>query len=145
MKKPFVFLGLVITAVVLAVPLAGCSGEVSFTTANLSDVHMATSVDQDTMAPIETTTTYTPESPIFYCTVRLANAPDDTEIKAEWIFLEGELDVTDYVIYEDMITTGGEGYVVFSLQADTLWPRGDYRVILYVDDKESQSIDFTVE
>ena len=115
MKKLFVVLGAVIASTaILAVPLCSCQGEISFTTATLSDVKMATSVDPTTMEPI---------------------------------YVQGEMEVTDFLLYEDMIAYGGDGDIAFSLETDGdyLWPTGDYKVILYVDDKESTSIDFTVE
>ena len=148
MKKLFVVLGAVIASTaILAVPLCSCQGEISFTTATLSDVKMATSVDPTTMEPVDVVTNFTPDVPILFCTMKLSNAPDDTEVKAEWIYVQGEMEVTDFLLYEDMIAYGGDGDIAFSLETDGdyLWPTGDYKVILYVDDKESTSIDFTVE
>lgn len=147
MKKLFVVMGAVVAVAMLAVPLCGCETEISFTTATLSNAQMAASIDPVTLEPVDVVTQYTPESPIFYCSAELSHAPDDTEITAEWIYVQGEAEeLAGFVLYEDMITTAGAGYIAFSLENDAgLWPRGDYQVILYIDGKESQSIDFTVE
>ena len=147
MKKLSVVLGAVIAAVaILAVPICSCQGEISFTTATLSNAKMASSIDENTLEPVEVTTTFAPDAPIMYCTAEMSHAPDETEIKVQWIYVEGEMeDLTDFLLYEDMIITGGDGYVAFSLESEALWPRGEYKVILYIDDKESQSVNFTVE
>lgn len=146
MKKAILTVAVVTASLLLAIPLIGCQGEVSFTTASLSKATMAESVNETTMEPIEKTTVFTPDVPVMYCTVKLSNAPSDTEVKAEWIYVEGEAEgVTDYLIYEDTITIEGTRYLGFSLTSDTLWPRGAYKVVLYVDGEESLSVPFTVE
>ena len=150
MKKwAILTVAVVTTSLLLAIPLIGCQGEVGFTatTASLSEATMAKGIDETTNKPIDKTQVFTPDAPEFFCSAKLSNAPSDTEIKAEWIYIEGEAEgVTDYIIDEFSVITEGTRYVGFSLERpDPGWPRGEYKVVLYVDGKESLSVPFAVE
>jgi hypothetical protein len=78
----------------------------------------------------------------FYLIVELTNAPNDTEVRAEWRYIEGavlqELESTE--------VQNGTGTVVFSLQPreDRLWELGEYEVRLFVNDDQKKSIKFVV-
>lgn len=149
MKKAILTVAVVTTSLLLAIPLIGCQGEVGFTatTASLSEATMAKGIDETTNKPIDKTQVFTPDAPEFFCSAKLSNAPSDTEIKAEWIYVQGEAGgVTDYIIEEVTVTSEGTGYIGFPLpRPDTAWPRGAYKVVLYVDGEESLSVPFTVE
>ena len=138
---------IMIASLILAIPLTGCEGEISVTTASLSKAAMAKSVDETTKQPIEAASVFTSDTPVIYCTVKLSNAPSDTEIKAEWIYVEGEAEeMTNYLIDEDISIAEGTQYLSFSeARPETGWPRGEYKVVLYIDGKESLSVPFTVE
>lgn len=73
--------------------------------------------------------------------------PPDTEVKAEWIYVQGELEGTEnYLIDDYSLTAEGTLYLSFSLtEPDAGWPKGEYKVILYVDGKEKLSVPFTVQ
>ena len=132
---------------VLVFPLAGCTGEVGFTTASLSKATMCKSVDSETREPVEPTNVFTPDTPEIFCSVNLSNAPSDTEVSSEWIYVKSELeDVADYLIDEVSITTDGTRYVPFSVpRPDNGWPTGDYKVVLYLDGNEKTSVTFKVQ
>ena len=132
---------------VLAFPLAGCTGEVSFTTASLSKATMCNSVDSETREPVEPTSVFSPDTPEIFCSVSLSNAPSDTEVSSEWIYVEGEMeDASDYLIDEVSIITDGTRYVSFSIpKPDSGWPTGDYKVVLYLDGTEKTSVTFKVQ
>ena len=137
---------LILASLLLAIPLIGCEGEVSFTTASLSEATMCTSVDED-MRPLDATDVFTVDTPEIICSVKLSHAPPDTEVTAEWIYVEGEWEgVTDYLLGEYEFTADGTGYLSFYLTPPVEgWPRGYYKVVLYVDGKEELSVPFTVE
>jgi len=137
---------LVIAIVSAAMPCAaGCEGEVSFTTAKLSEATMAQGVN-DENKPVNPTNTFAPDSPQIWCSVKLSNAPEDTEVNSIWIYVGGELeDVTDFEIDQFSVVTDGTRYISFSMnRPDNGWPRGDYELGLYVDGKESETLPFSV-
>ncbi len=144
-KKPSIFIvATLVASLLLAIPLAGCEGEISFTTASLSEVTMCLSVDEEGR-PVSTTALFATDAPEIYTSAKLSNAPPDTEVKLKWIYIKGEADVSDYLIDETSRITEGSGYFSGSLTrpADG-WPRGDYKVVWYVDGKEKLSLYFTV-
>jgi hypothetical protein len=134
----------ILVSLLVAMPLIGCEVGCSVTTASLSEATMCTNVDEDGR-PIDATDVFAVDTPEIFCSVKLSHAPPDTEVKAEWIYVEGEADVTDYFIDDYTLTADGTLYLSFSLVSSDLWPRGDYKVVLYVDGKEKLSVPFTVE
>lgn len=124
--------------------LSACS--VSFTTASLSDPSMAKSVDSTTYEAVTKSSVFTTADPVIYCSVKLSNAPSDTEVKSQWIYVQGEADMNNYLINETPINTDGTRYVAFSLEKPTAgWPKGDYVVKLLVDGKEKLQVPFKVQ
>ncbi len=146
MQRSVVHVSSVLLAMILVVAvLSGCSGEVSFTTASLSEATMCAEVDSE-YRPVNPTTEFGVNTPEIYCSVKLSNAPDDTAVMAQWVYVRGEAQgVTDYVIDEVNYVGGGTGYIGFSLsRPDGGWPVGEYVVNLFVDGKEKESVPFTV-
>jgi len=126
--------------------IVGCEGEVSYTTASLSEATMARGVD-DENKPVSPTTVFTPDTEEIFCSVKLSNAPADTEISSVWIYVGGEVeDLADYEIDSYLLTADGTRYLQFSMtKPDNDWPRGEYKLVLYVEGKESVTLPFSVE
>ncbi len=146
MNKRRAGLGLLsVLLLLLSVPLAGCSGEVSFTTASLSEATMSLGVDADSR-PVNPTSRFAPDTSEIFCSVKLSSAPPGTEVLSEWIYLRGELEgVTDHVVDTYAVTTDGTRYLQFSMTIpDAGWPVGEYALVLYVDGKEKVTLPFTV-
>lgn len=135
----------VVTFLLAGLPMAGCSGEVSFTTASLSEATMCLGVDSEAR-PVSPTDEFGVNTPEIYCSVKLSNAPDETEVLSEWVYVKGEAEgITDYTIDSVAITTDGTRYLYFSIpRPDAGWPVGEYLLNLYVDGKEEVSVSFTV-
>jgi hypothetical protein len=125
----------IVLSVLLVVSLA-CN--FSATTANIADAQM--SRDEE---GTQLTTTFTPEE-VFYVNVDLQNAPDDTAVKAVWTAVQVEGTDPDTKIEETTIETGS-GTVNFQLSNSNLWPAGQYKVDLYIEDKLEKTVEFRVE
>ena len=125
----------------------GCQGEVSFSTANLSDAVICKSVDQTTMKPLDTTDVFTPDVPEISCSVKLSNAPEDTQVVSEWIYIGGEVEgLSDHKIADYSLKADGTKYLSFSLsRPDAGFPKGDYACKLYLNGKEKLSVPFKVQ
>jgi hypothetical protein len=149
MKKKRFLLAAIATLVigVLGLPLMSCSGEVSFTTAKLSEITMAKSIDEITYEPIEKTDTFSTDTSEIFLSAKFSNAPSETEITSEWVYVEGEVeDLKDYLIDTTSIEVSGTDYLFFSMPSpDQGWPIGQYEVILYIDGQESATVPFTVQ
>jgi hypothetical protein len=133
--------------------LVGCTGEVSLpgaspsTSTSLTKATICQSVNPQTGEPVEPTTSFATDTAEIFCSAKLATAPSGTEIKAEWIFVKGETgDTVDYLIDTWNTTFEGSGYISFSItRPEGNWPKGDYKVVLYLDGKEVTSALFKVQ
>lgn len=121
--------------IVLAMAILACSFSAS--TANVKNVVLAR--DPDGKDP---TTTFSSQDSI-YALVDVANAPDDTIYKAVWTAVNAEGVDPNFKIDEATLTAGS-GTHQFSLTNDNLWPAGQYKVDIYMNDKLEKTVEFTV-
>ena len=133
MDKNKFWIMLAVAALVLGV--FACSFGAS--TANISNAWMAR--DYDGQQP----TTVFAQDEVFYCVVDLANAPDDTIVKAAWSVVEAEGVEPNYPLDETELTSG-DADLHFELSNDMLWPVGNYKVELYLNGELDQTLEFEV-
>jgi hypothetical protein len=126
-----VWLGIVL----MTLAVSACS----FSTANISDAKMAR--DKEGKDP---TTVFSPNE-TFYCVVELSNAPDDTAVKAVWTAVDVEGAKPNTKIDETSITSGS-GQLQFDLTNEGLWPVGEYKVDLFLNDAQepTRTLEFEV-
>ena len=137
-----------LAVMLILIPLSGCRSLISLAGGappSVDAVVMCRGVDSDG-APVNPTTTFSPDTPEIFCSVKLSNAPANSRARAEWIYREGELEgVRDYLIDMYTITTEGTRYIYFSLSIpDDGWPQGIYELVLYMNDKRMEAVPFTV-
>jgi len=144
-----------ITALSLVVVLlVGCGNkEASSSEGVITDVVMSTAVDENER-PLNPTTVFATDAYGFFCSFRLSGFPVGTKMRAELVYVGGE--VEDEVgqnvsidVQTGTIERKGSGYtyVVFLIpsMSDYEWPVGDYKIVLSVDDQEKASAYFKVE
>ncbi|MBN1201962.1 MAG: hypothetical protein JXJ20_08920 [Anaerolineae bacterium] len=110
---------------------------------NFSTAHFESAIMTSDSAGENKTTTYG-TADTFYCIVELANAPDDTTTKAVWKTVEVEGQEPDTVLGEYKIESGN-GTITFEFSPETEWPVGTYKVELYLDGDEEETLEFTVQ
>lgn len=123
----------------------GCLPKIS--RAYIEEATMASSVDEN-QRPVDKTDTFTMDDEVIYCCVKVSNVQKETSISARWILVEGDLEGKgDMEIGAHEAIISEPTYVSFGLnqQQAIMFPRGSYKVILSVDDKESMTIPFAVE
>ncbi|MCB0000310.1 MAG: hypothetical protein KDE56_31310, partial [Anaerolineales bacterium] len=120
--------------------LAACGGEeVSFSTANIQQAMLA----KDNTGS-QTTTVFAPDD-TFYAIVNLANAPDDTKVKAVWTAVDvGNAAAPNYLL-DEVELTSGDGLLTFDMNNDGAWPAGSYKVDLYLNGELDRTLDFRVQ
>lgn len=118
--------------------LAGLACSFSASTANISEATLAR--DEEGQQP---TTVFSPED-TFYLIVDLANAPDDTKVRAAWTAVEVEGTDPNLFLDESELTSES-GTLTFNLSNNNLWPNGTYKVDLYLNDELDQTLEFSVE
>jgi outer membrane usher protein FimD/PapC len=106
----------------------------SFSTAKIVEVQMAKDVKGDTKEPINLTSTFDSSDKIVHCVVKLANAPEDTKVRARWLAVKVEGTEPNYKIAETDITSKNATYVDFTLTPGPGGlPPGDYKVDIFLN------------
>lgn len=123
-----------IGALALLLATAACG---TFSTASLDDLRLSKDKDGD-----EETTVFAPDD-VFYVIGELSNAPDDTQVKAEWIAVDAEGQDEDTEI-DTVKREFGSGEITFKLTNDQDWPLGDYEVKIYLNDELEKTLEFEV-
>jgi len=118
--------------------LAALACDFSVSTANISEATLARDADGN-----EPTTVFNQDD-VFYLLVDLANAPDDTTVKAAWTAVDVEGEEPNLFIDETELTTG-DGRLTFDLSNNSLWPVGTYKVELYLNDELERTLEFQVQ
>lgn len=128
---------LIIAFIAISLVIQAC--DFSFSTANFDDAFMSTDADGN-----QRTTTYA-QGDIFYAIVDLANAPDDTVVRAVW-FADNAEGLAVNTQMEDVSSTSGAARLTFNLAnaVNMPWPAGQYRVDLYLNDEFKTSLTFQV-
>lgn len=130
------FLLLVATAVLAA---CGGDGEVSFSTANIQDAFLAKDEEGN-----EKTTNFAADD-TFYAIVDLANAPDETEVRAAWTAVDVGSAAEPNTVLDEATLTTGSGTLTFDMSNTTPWPAGAYKVDLYLNGELETTLEFEVE
>ena len=122
--------------IILALVTLACGFSVS--TANIKDAYLAR--DE---AGTDRTTTFAQDDE-FFCIVQLANAPDDTTLKAVWYAVDVQ-DVDPNFVIDEYSLTSDDGVIPFSLSNDMLWPTGTYKVELFLNHELDRTLEFSVQ
>ena len=80
----------------------------------------------------------------FYAFVELKNAPDETKLKAIWTAVDTPVSEPDTLI-DEVELVAPSGTHQFSLETDTTWPPGVYKVDIYLEDELEKSLLFEVQ
>jgi len=145
-----------VMAVLVAIFLISCGKEAvpapgtTPTASILSGATMTAAID-DNNRPIDPTDVFPIDAEWFLCSVRINNAPPNTELRAEWTYVGGEVEEElgkNYVFDIYYETIEGTGYICLVQPRPFTgyeWPRGDFEIVLYVDDEEILSVPFEVK
>ena len=138
-KIPFPEIRLTPLIAALVLLVSACS--VSFSTANVSDAWLST--DE---AGQQRTTTFGQDA-VFYAKVDVRNAPEDTRVRSVWYVVEAENIEPNFKIEEVTYTVpqSGNAMVTFNLSNNVLWPRGRYKVEIYLNDATEPARTLTFE
>lgn len=124
-----------VTLAALALVLAAC--DVVGGSSSIDDIVLTTALDAD-YCPVDQVTTFTPEG-AFYCSVMASNLRTGSAVASRWYYGEQFVEEINYQVQE-----GGSGCVGFELTSPNPWPRGGYRVEVYLDGHLERSATFAV-
>ena len=79
--------------------------------------------------------------------VRLANAPDNTDVSSQWVFVGGpKSELKDYVVATNTIESKGHDELNFYVtRPEKGFPKGDYLVKLFINGKKKKEVPFKVD
>ncbi|MPM76932.1 hypothetical protein SDC9_123931 [bioreactor metagenome] len=110
------------------------TGSKTFTTAKLKNAHMTTEMDAQGV-PVDEVSAYSVYAPELIVVAELHNAPDHTQVKFVWRYVTGDLPIAEYTM--DSGENATSAYVFSNVTNDKLWPVGNYRVDMYIEDRET--------
>ena len=114
-----------------------CGGTIS--TANIKSARL--SVNESGSPEM---TTFNQDDLTIYCVITLANAPDDTVVKTSWIAADVE-GVDLNTLIDETELTSGDGELYFNIANNQLWPLGQYKVEIYLNDKLDRTLEYQVQ
>jgi hypothetical protein len=129
-------IALALVLAMLGTSVIACGG--SFSTAKIKSAALSA----DSSGAPETTVFG--QDQVFYCLVELANAPDDTTVKAVWYAVSVEGTEPNLLIDQSELTLG-DGTATFNLTNNQLWPVGTYKVEIYLNGELNQTLEFQVQ
>ena len=129
-------LKILIAIMIMILAALACGG--SFSTAKISSAQL-TADEAGTQA-----TTVFAQDQTFYLIVELANAPEDTKLKAVWTAVEVEGEQPNLLLDQAEVTAGNQNIFTFNMSNNQLWPTGKYKVDLYLNDVLDRTLEFEV-
>jgi hypothetical protein len=124
----------------------------NFSTAKVADAKMAKGVN-DKFEAIEPTTVFDSSDKVIHCLVYLANAPDNTKVRARWLVVNAKGQKPGDKLAETDIDTGNsKNNLDFTLKPSGAGlPAGDYKVDIFLnpqpgkEEPPAKSLDFTIK
>lgn len=136
---------LVSALVLVAALLSACDAS----TANIQSADLGKGYDSGSQKVTGATTTFAPTDTTIHLVVKVANAPDDTTVKAVWTAVDvPSQSIKDQKLAEKSYATKDIGTSIdFTLagSADQQWPVGSYKVDLYLNDKLDRTLNYSVQ
>lgn len=117
----------------------------SASTANIPNAVLAKDY-KDGKAVDPGTTTFAPTDTV-HAVVSVANAPDDTKIKAVWTVVDaGDGQIKDQKAAEKEFLSKDTGSTIdFTFVPDKPLPAGKYKADIYLDDKLDKTLNFEIK
>lgn len=117
-----------LAAIIFALSAASCS----FTTAKVEEAMMTDTIDENG-APGSEVTSYEADAAMLYASAKLMNAPDNTQVRIVWTYIDANQVVAEVTIDSGDIASR---YIYSNLEPTSELPVGQYKVEFFVEDKK---------
>ncbi len=129
-------LALLVAAGFLTLIVAAGFSNTGLSSASIRNAHMTTGLEAPSMKPVDKVKAYSADSPEMIVSAELRNAPQNTIVRFDWTYTTGDIPITSFEI------NSGEGepdrYIFNNINnSGKPWPLGEYRVDIFVDDREN--------
>lgn len=142
-KGCLIAFGVVVLLFLIVIILAVMNGgEISFSTANISEAYMASKINPETSEPLTKTNVFPKRTTTrIYATALAKNIPGKTKFSAVWYHIPSGSSLkseNDLILDKDM-------WLNFSLTNPRGFVVGDYKVEILINDKVKKTLTFKVE
>lgn len=142
----------VILVLLIAFAAVSAACEFSYSSASIADATLAKDVSAD-KEPVGPANTFATDVPVIHCVVKLANAPEDTKVRAVWSIVNVPGEQANRKIVESDIDNagGGKNIIDFTFTPSQALPPGEYKVDLYLNpkadkpDPPAKTLTFTIK
>jgi len=143
-----------VIALVLICISAGCSSPATEVNqpgkSSITEGVMTASVDDNSKPTSAVTTVFAPDTPAIYCSFKVSGVTEEDLIKASWYYVKGEAAGKENELLDEIYTSaqgGNEAYYLafYKHMPAGGWYKGNYKVVLYVNDKEKLTVPFDVK
>jgi len=153
MKLMRALIGSAIIAAILLCAFAGCGPAADVSQPDKSAITegvMTTSVDNDSKPTSPVSTSFTPDTPAIYCSFKVSGVTTEDLIKASWYYVKGEAVDKENELLDEIYTSAQSGdqayYLAFYKHMPAGgWYKGDYKVVLSVNNSEKLSVPFVIK
>ncbi len=128
----------------------GAPTGVQSSNSQITDGVMTTSVDEGSKPIGGIMTSFPVNTPVIYCSFKVSGVAKEDMIKATWIYIGGaaaeKANTQINEIYDIVVVSDASYYLAFYLDKPvTGWDKGDYKVVLSVNNKEKLTVPFKIE
>ena len=148
---PF-FVAILLAAAVLISGCGGGNAPVGSQSGNstITEGVMTTSVDDGSKPTGGIKTTFPMDSPVIFCSFKVSGVAKEDMIKATWIYVGGAAaDKANTMLnetYDIVQAPEASYYLAFYFDKPVEgWYKGDYKVVLSINNKEKLSVPFKIE
>ena len=118
--------------------------------ATITDGVMTTSVDDDSKPTSPIKLSFAADTPVVYCSFKLSGVVPGDVINASWYYVKGEAKDRENDLFQEINTIAQSEsdsyYLAFYYDKPTKgWDKGDYKVVLSVNNKEKLTVPFKIE
>jgi hypothetical protein len=145
----YVILSLLVLISIVA--SSGCNvkfnpGGKTSSSALISDATLATEIDSQSK-PVNASNTFTVTTEKIYLSLKLNNAPANTQVVAKLTYLGGEAaSMANSTLFNNSQAGAGNGYMSFAMKAPTGgFPQGNYQAVVSANGQENINLPFTVQ
>ncbi len=143
-----------VIALVLICISAGCSSPTTEVNqpgkSSITEGVMTASVDDNSKPTSAVTTVFAPDTPAIYCSFKVSGVTEEDLIKASWYYVKGEAAGKENELLDEIYTSaqgGDEAYYLafYKHMPAGGWYKGNYKVVLYINDQEKLTVPFDVK
>lgn len=152
MKTTRVFICILLALVIVLSACSGAPGQGAKKSGNsvVTEGVMTTAVDNDSKPTGPITTTFNSATPIVYCSFKISEVVPEDMVKVSWYYVKGEaVGHENELINETFTITESDApsyHLAFYLDKPVSgWYKGDYKVVISINNAEKLSVPFTIK